>query len=779
MQYPVAGDGQPSSNSISLPATLDASASIKDLTAQGVFQPITSAQYVSSEIQGSQPGAPSGFAANRYDGTFQGWQRQSPANQSEWSFANGGDRMPAMSQNLVAQRSQWMAANGSKDQTLNKSDLFPFIKTQPPGPYDNSMGGRALDAGMNYYRFNGADRAAINTSANDINGIESREQLAPGETPTIKIVYQDTKNTSGEQSTVPDFRIAADGTVQIINDPETNPLKEIVIEVARGTGYIGLPNDAQQKALSTLTEYLSARIRNEFNQDPSSQVNLEDQQGLLPADTASQINAAPQPEDSLPAPAQSQTEALNRMDGSDSGSMSPAQASDYFPPSDVPPLPDETPNLTALKDLVAGFATHGLPNPYTAVQDRGDNGFGVGRYALTGNNIFDWISGLSDDEISNIQEMEITTPDGKKIKIKIPKDTGTKLKKVRDLLHTVKAGHGQKKNLGNPTDAADATSDPTADSSDANNAIKQLFNDPDVSDLTNLLVKMQNGQQKPTADEINKSLGPDLQEVIATDLIYKYAKDSTDPQTNKVNIGEIVLSMELGHTPSAAEMKAPQNLSLMSAAEKGYPLALQHAQQPDQPVTWNESNGKIIGDPNSYFFSQFKTDTYNPTGPGRSNNCGPASLAMAAKAFGKDGQVQNAEQQIDRAREAMTGRNDYSELTSLSEIANGAKKLGLQTENVSDLNSLNQAIDTGKQVVLFGNPAGAYGDRLSNSQYAHYNGMHFVLVAGKAAEEVGKAASYVVNDPLSRKGSITVSSNELQRYMRKENSGRTGIAVWA
>ncbi len=31
----------------------------------------------------------------------------------------------------------------------------------------------------------------------------------------------------------------------------------------------------------------------------------------------------------------------------------------------------------------------------------------------------------------------------------------------------------------------------------------------------------------------------------------------------------------------------------------------------------------------------------------------------------------------------------------------------------------------------------------------------------------------------SRKGSISVSETELNRYMRRDNAGRTGIAVWA
>ncbi|MBX9952976.1 MAG: C39 family peptidase [Candidatus Obscuribacterales bacterium] len=771
-----------------LTQTLAPSISIKDLTDKGVFQPLTQSELAAARAESAQNHRPSGFAANRFDGTFPHLPATFPANQYE------------------------------------RSTLYPFIRTQQLNNFDQTTGGSALDPQINYYRFNGAAREALDTSTNpqanragkqtdatcfdcsqrertrkeqqinyynlkgashdaliasgteqnlNLRAFEKRERLAPDESPTIKIVYEDTKRTLADLNVSPDFRIASDGSVQILNNPETNPFKEIIIEVARGSGYIGLPNDAQQKALGSLTEYLAERIKNTYLKDSSDHVNLKDQQGLLPQESAEHINPAPQPQDSLPPPTQSQTEALNRISGSDSGSMTPSQANDYFPPAEVPPLPNETPNLSALKDLIAGFATRGIAEPYTAVQERGARGFGIGRYALTADSIFGWISGLTDAELSELEEMEVTTADGKKKKIKLPKSTGSMLKKMRDLLKAVKQGREQGGNRG----SGNAAGDNADNSEDAEKAIRQLFTDPDTKDLTQLLVNMQGGRVKPTADEITKSLGPELQEIIATDLIYNFAKDSTNAETNKVNIGKVVLAMQLGHLPSATETGAPENTAIMSAAERGYPIALQHAETPDQPVTWNERNGKVVGEPNSYFFSQFRNATYNPNGPARSNNCGPASLAMAAKAFDKAGNNADPEKQIDRARVAMTGRNNYSELTSLTQIATGAKKLGLQTENVSNLNSIDRALDSGKQIVLFGNPA-AYGNRLSSNAYSHYNGLHFILVAGKHTDSAGKS-SYTVNDPLSRKGSLSISSNEIQRYMRKENSGRTGVAVWA
>ncbi len=628
---------------------------------------------------------------------------------------------------------------------------------------------------LNYYKFNAEERSSFkggtpqvldNLQAQD--GLKKRERLAPGETQQIKIVYEDISRSKADTKTLPDFRVTKDGIVQVINNPETNPLKEIVIEVERASGFIGLPSEAQLKSLVELTNYLSARLGRASETTPEPLV-VSDNQGLLSEEANSPIESAPPQEEALPPPVQDQTQALNRIDGSGSGSMSPSEANDYFPPSKVPTLPNESPSLSALKDLIAGFETRGITDPYNAVQRREGQGFAVGRYALTAGTIFDWISGLSDAEIDEIEELEITTPDGIKKKIKIPKDTGAKLRKIRALVKTAKGTPPGKNGAPESSDGPDTAGE-------RENAIDQLFDDLHISYVTRLLAQMQEGKDAPSPEQVSKALSPEIQELIATDLIYKFAKECTDPATEKVNIGKVVLSMHLGRTFGEEDLTAPENLSLMKAAEQGYPLALQHTVAPEQPVQWTERNGKVSSDPNSYFFSQFRNETYNPTGPSRSNNCGPASLAMAAKAFDKDGDISNVEKQIDRARVAMTGRNNYSELTSLSQISNGAKKLGMQTSAVADLNSVNNALYSGKQVVLFGNPAGAYGNRLSGSQYSHYNGLHFILVAEKGQ---GAQGNYLINDPLSRKGSITVSAAELSRFMRRDASGRSGIAVWA
>ncbi|MGH9552905.1 MAG: C39 family peptidase, partial [Terriglobales bacterium] len=181
-------------------------------------------------------------------------------------------------------------------------------------------------------------------------------------------------------------------------------------------------------------------------------------------------------------------------------------------------------------------------------------------------------------------------------------------------------------------------------------------------------------------------------------------------------------------------------------------------------------------DPNSFFLSQFYTPQWNPDGPSASNNCGPASLAMACKAFGElppGADANDPERLIESVREAMTGNRDNSQLTSYEQIEAGAQRSGLKAQMVVGLDNIDQSLSTGAMVVAGGNPARAWGSRLASADYAHFNGGHFVLIVGKNGD------NYTVNDPLSKTGSITVSSSEMQAYLSDASMGYgEGVAVW-
>ncbi len=179
-----------------------------------------------------------------------------------------------------------------------------------------------------------------------------------------------------------------------------------------------------------------------------------------------------------------------------------------------------------------------------------------------------------------------------------------------------------------------------------------------------------------------------------------------------------------------------------------------------------------LSNPNSFFMTQFPSK-WNPDGPpGLSENCGPASLAMAFKAFHMSPDGSNPddhEKLIDATRIAMTGSNDVHKGTGYDQVLNGARKGHLHADMVSGVDGIDSALDEGRMVVAGGNPAKAYGGRLSNGEYSHYDGGHFILVVGRQGE------NYIINDPLSRVGSMIISRKEMIAYLG--GLGNAGVSV--
>lgn len=180
-------------------------------------------------------------------------------------------------------------------------------------------------------------------------------------------------------------------------------------------------------------------------------------------------------------------------------------------------------------------------------------------------------------------------------------------------------------------------------------------------------------------------------------------------------------------------------------------------------------------DPNAYFMTQFYHPRWNPQGPDGSTNCGPASLAMAMKAFGLTPpgvtDLSNVEAFIDKTRRAMMGTENDLQLSSDDDVLRGALTAGAKAEKVHGIQAVEQAIAQGKLVVLAGNPA-AYGHRFDDSQLQYFDGGHFITVTHMVGDRVW------INDPLSKVGSLEITRAELERYMGYQN-WNVGVAVWA
>lgn len=184
---------------------------------------------------------------------------------------------------------------------------------------------------------------------------------------------------------------------------------------------------------------------------------------------------------------------------------------------------------------------------------------------------------------------------------------------------------------------------------------------------------------------------------------------------------------------------------------------------------------RVLSDPNAYFMTQFYHPRWNPQGPDGSTNCGPASLAMALKAFGLAApgasNPANIEGTIDQTRMAMMGNQNDLQLSSDDDVLRGALASGAKAQKVYGLANVERAIAEGKAVVLAGNPA-AYGTRFSEDQLTSFNGGHFITVTHMVGDRVW------INDPLSKVGSLEITKAELYQYMAHQN-WNVGVAVWA
>lgn len=177
------------------------------------------------------------------------------------------------------------------------------------------------------------------------------------------------------------------------------------------------------------------------------------------------------------------------------------------------------------------------------------------------------------------------------------------------------------------------------------------------------------------------------------------------------------------------------------------------------------------------FFSQFNTK-FNPNANNNNENCGPTSLLMAAKMQGAAGAVNagNAEQCISQLRVAMTNNANQDAPTSLSQVESIAQNMGMQTAEVSGLQGIDQALANGDVVVSAGNPGrpgvGDYGPTLTAAQYNQFNGAHIITIVGKDGN------NYIINDPLSKVGSLAVTGQQLQAFINDpEQQLHGGIAI--
>lgn len=188
------------------------------------------------------------------------------------------------------------------------------------------------------------------------------------------------------------------------------------------------------------------------------------------------------------------------------------------------------------------------------------------------------------------------------------------------------------------------------------------------------------------------------------------------------------------------------------------------------------SRAASLSNTHLYFMTQVFDPVWNPDGPERSKNCGPASLAMAYRYFSRTppgGNPNDPEQFIESARVAMTGLDNNEGLTNFADVIRGAQAGGLRTEVVRSMAAIDDALAHGAIVIASGCPnmPGSYGRRFGYGP-GYYG--HFILVTAHQDNE------YMVSDPLNRQGPSAVDDQELRSFLRfwPNYALKGGIAIW-
>ncbi len=195
-----------------------------------------------------------------------------------------------------------------------------------------------------------------------------------------------------------------------------------------------------------------------------------------------------------------------------------------------------------------------------------------------------------------------------------------------------------------------------------------------------------------------------------------------------------------------------------------------------------------VEEANAYHLVEFNTTPYGtdynryyPLGHDFSNDCGPASLAMALLAQGKMPAGLNSEQEIEYARALITSPSDpFKAATSTvtvdgtkyplresnstvgyGQVVDGAIAAGLPAEHTYGWGALNDALAAGHPVVLAGTISPAWKDLFPAD--GHYGSAgrvgHFVAILGKTAD-----GQYIVNDPMYTGGAVAMTADQITTF---------------
>ncbi|WP_295618546.1 C39 family peptidase [Chamaesiphon sp. GL140_3_metabinner_50] len=182
---------------------------------------------------------------------------------------------------------------------------------------------------------------------------------------------------------------------------------------------------------------------------------------------------------------------------------------------------------------------------------------------------------------------------------------------------------------------------------------------------------------------------------------------------------------------------------------------------PPAPTQSNNIILSSVSQANNYFKTQYYNNQWNPDGPLSSENCGPTSVAMIFKLFGKELSNTSVQTSINRARQLMNAPMNNNIQTNNLQVVTGLSSVGLRSNTYSyDSNTLAQIdrdLADGKAVIAFG----YYGTNWRN-QFPSYSltgagdTNHINTILGKTS-----SGNYLVGDPLYRGGVVEMNRTQL------------------
>lgn len=596
---------------------------LKDRSAD--IHPLTFEKIMTENAPAARPAARSHFGGFRSSGDSSLGSGSSVGDGSSSVSSEVGD---GMSSPNGFRRYRLASTSTLKDDT--RSNVDPSVRARladqiggemtfaPVGDYNLAAaqlaGKKAETTDQNLYAFNGGKTEAgkfdpkksvaelLNDSslqgrfrvadqqANPNDATRIADKLGPNEKPNIKVVYQDHSDNNPNKPQ-PDFIVKKDGTIQVVNNPEANGDKEIVVQVERAKGETDAPPAAQQKATDELVDYLAQRLADKYpypqSTTPDGQVTknvpIEDKQNLVSDNVEKKYGNGAKPEvpnlpqaPEVPQSVRDTSDAMNRTSGSGgSRNFGRDSVDQSFPQRDVPQALNESNGVAGVKDAIASV----MRAKNDEVRTRSDGRKQVGRYGMGSGHFGGWLGDILGIDLGD-------PPDMAKLAELLKKHPELRQKLAAAMKKAQQGGQD-----GKGTKLPEGFADKFQVGEDGN------FKDQKFVDgFLNFGDKLSGTKGDISSAEVNQFMPKELQDVIATDRVESYARQMGVQDPNKMNAqeaGKVGVAMYLGRVPTEQEMADPTYQKY--AQDFGNMYQMSRARQAGLgDINVSDANGKLL-----------------------------------------------------------------------------------------------------------------------------------------------------------------------------------------